>query len=302
MAPLLGAAVVSAMPKGDQVVSVTIDSNHPFLQHHKIDGTPVMPAAAALEMIGQAARALWKGWKVVEVRDFRLMKGVEFKEPVRHLSIVISPPPYGSSEGFEVNAVLQSELESGRALIHYKCVLRFEQQLPQGGVQERRKYSTKRLTVAKAYDEWLFHGPCFQVIEKIDGMAEEGVNAAVRISTPVEWLPKASSAQDSWIFDPALVDAAAQMAILWARMFRDETSLPAKFGRVVRYRETFPQKMLMVYECVASPDPSYVRANVYYHDKDGGIVLAIEDMDCIASAALNRLGGTAKTLSSSVSE
>ncbi len=302
LSPLLGAAVVTAMPKGDQVVSVTIDSRHPFLQEHKIDGTPVLPAAGAMEMISQAARALWKGWKVVEVRDFRLMKGVEFKEPIRHLSVIISPPPYGSSEGFEVNAVLQSELESGRSVIHYKCVLRFEQQLPEGGRHERRKYNGKRLTVEKAYDEWLFHGPCFQVIEKIEGMSEEGAMSAVHISSPQQWVPTLAQPQDRWVFEPALIDAAAQMALLWARMYRDESCLPAKFGRVVRHREVFPEKMFMDFECAVSQDPSYVRAHVYFCDKDGSVVMAIEDMECIASAALNRLGGTFKPVSSAVSK
>ncbi len=299
--PLLGEVVVSALPKGEQVVNLRLDAHHPYLQHHRIDGVPVLPAAGALEMVAQAARRLWPGWKVVEVRDFRLMKGIELKEPSRHLSVVISPPVYGSSEGFEANAVLQSEQESGRSLIHYKCTLCFAQQLPAPVQHERRgKYSAKHLAVAKAYAEWLFHGPCFQVIENIAGMSEEGVAAQVRTTHPTEWQPASSSAQDRWMFDPAVIDAAAQMAILWARAFRDETSLPTKFGRVIRYSETFPERLYMDFERLPSDDPSQVCANVCFYDKNNNVVIMIEEMQCIADAALNRLGGTAKALSNSL--
>ena len=51
---------------------------HLYLQEHAIDGTPVLPAAAALEIVAESAATLWPGWTVVEVRDFRLMKGSSF--------------------------------------------------------------------------------------------------------------------------------------------------------------------------------------------------------------------------------
>ncbi len=294
MEPLLGGAVVTAMPKGDQVISTRLDANHAYLWQHCIDGVPVLPAAAALEMMAEAARTLWNGWKLVEIRDFRLMKGVQLKGPAQELRLVINPPPYGSSEGFEVNATLQSEQEGGKPLIHYRAVLRLEQQLQSGFEQAAQFRSEKKLTAVKAYGELLFHGPCFQVIENIEGLSAVGARALVKTTRPADWLRKVPDAERGWIFDPAIVDAAAQMAIIWSRTFRDETSLPTRFGRVVRYREVFPDRMHMVFEQIASDDPSLVRANVYYFDAAGHIVISVEDMECVASAALNRLGGTAK--------
>jgi len=293
IAPLLGSAVTTSLPMGDQIVTFSLDTNHAYLQQHCIDSTPILPAAAALELMAEAARSLWKGWKVVEVRDCRLIKGVDLKDGQRKLLIVVNPPPYGSSEGFEVNATLQSE-QNGKKLIHYKCILRLEQQLQTGFAHEARAHSEKKLTVAKAYGEWLFHGPCFQVIEGIKGLSSGGASATVRPTRPAQWLRQVPAEHDQWVFDPALVDAAAQMAILWARAFRDETSLPTRFGRVVRYRETLPERMQMAFEHHPAPDPNIVRANVYYLDAAGEVVMLIEDMECIASAALNRLGGTAK--------
>jgi hypothetical protein len=48
---------------------------------------------------------------------------------VRRFDIVINPPPYGSAEGFEVVATLQSEQQGGKTVVHYKAVL-LEQRLP----------------------------------------------------------------------------------------------------------------------------------------------------------------------------
>jgi hypothetical protein len=84
------------------------------------------------------------------------------------------------------------------------------------------------------------------------------------------------------------------MALLWARSLRGESCLPARFGRVALLREQLPQQMTMEFELIPMPDLSVVRANVYFLDASGQVVLLIEEMECIASAALNRLGGTAE--------
>ena len=84
------------------------------------------------------------------------------------------------------------------------------------------------------------------------------------------------------------------MAWLWARAYRDESALPTRFGRVVRYRDALPTRLHMEYERVATDDPALIRGNVVFFDDQGEPVLAIEELDSVASAALNRLGGTAR--------
>jgi hypothetical protein len=287
--PLLGAASVKVEPKGDQIVSLRLDASHVYLDDHRLDGVRVLPAAGALELFAEAAASLWPDWTLVEVKDCRLMKGIELQGAERALRIVVSPPPYGSSEGFEVTASLQSEPEGGRpALTHYRCVLRFEQQLPESFEVVSQLHVGKRLTVEHAYGQWLFHGPLFQVIDDIDGLSATGARARVRTSKPSEWMGRVDDEQ-RWLFDPAVVDAAPQMAILWARNQHDQTALPTRFGRVVRYRDEMPAQLHMAYECLPSDDPSQVRANVYYLDADHRVVMLIEELEGVASAALNRL-------------
>jgi hypothetical protein len=229
------------------------------------------------------------------VREHKLLKGVDLERSARDLQVFLSPPPYGSSEGFEVSASLQTDLGNGRALTHYRCVVRLEHGLPAAMPAQRALHDDKTLSIATAYGEWLFHGPRFQVIENIVGLSRAGSGAGVRSTHPSQWLAQHDADAPGWLFDPALLDAAAQMAWLWARAYRGESALPSRFGRVVRYRERLPQRMHMEYERIETDDPTLVRGNVTFFDEQGEAVMAIEELDSIASAALNRLGGTART-------
>ena len=300
--PLIGFSQEQAGSGGERILPLRLDaSRHRYLHEHVLDGKPVLPAAVALELMAEAAKTLWPGWRVVEVREHKLLKGVELKgmdanDSARNLQVRIAPPPYGSSEGFEVAASLESELAPGRFIPHYRCVLRLEQLLPAPERAERQFHDDKALSTAKAYGEWLFHGPRFQVIERIDGLSPQGAGASVRSTRPAQWLADGAGEQD-WVFDPGLLDAAAQMAWLWSRAYRDESALPARFGRVVRYRERFPERMHMQYTRIPSDDPTLIRGNVLFLDEAGEAVMSIEELDSIASAALNRFGGTAKEAS-----
>jgi hypothetical protein len=97
--------------------------------------------------------------------------------------------------------------------------------------------------------------------------------------------------RDHWIFDPALVDVAAQMALLWSRTFRNESSLPVRFDRIVRHVDVLPDKLRMSFERIDGDDPHVIRANVYFFNEEQEVMLVIEGIECVSSEALNRLGG-----------
>jgi hypothetical protein len=44
LGPIIGPAVVSTLPTGEQLLSVRIDERHFYLGQHRIDGVPVLPA------------------------------------------------------------------------------------------------------------------------------------------------------------------------------------------------------------------------------------------------------------------
>ncbi|MDY6853740.1 MAG: SDR family NAD(P)-dependent oxidoreductase [Thermodesulfobacteriota bacterium] len=293
LGPLLDNANVTTNPKGDQLITLCLGKNHAYLQEHCIDDIPVVPAAAALEMMSEAADHLYPEWTVVETCDFHLLKGIELNEGNKELHLIVSPPLYSSNGGFQVNAAIQTMQKKDMPLVHYRAVLNLKHRLPVGFNQAPILHTEKNLSVTKAYDEWLFHGPRFQVIEEIGGLSDTGAKALLRTTSPTQWLINIESNHKKWIFDPIIIDAAAQMALLWARSFRNESALPSRFGRVVRYCKTLPERVCMNFERIESEDPHLVRANVYFSDANHNVVLLIENMECISSARLNRLGGTA---------
>lgn len=295
--PLLGHAKVTTRSNGDKVITLYLGDNHAYLEDHRIDDIPVLPAAVALEIMAEAASQLWPGWVVVEACDCRLLKGIELKEQNQKFSLVMNSQKYSSNDGFKVNVAIQSEQDNGTHRFHYRSVLRLKQKLPNGFKYEPKLHTERKLTVSKAYNEWLFHGPIFQVIEEIDGLSDNGANALVSTTSPDQWMVNVDPKHNRWIFDPAIVDAAAQMAWLWARTFRNESALPVRFGRVIRYSETLPEKLYMNFERINSQDPHLVRANIYFSDVNNSVIVMIEDMECVSSAVLNRIGGTAKTTS-----
>jgi acyl transferase domain-containing protein/NAD(P)H-dependent flavin oxidoreductase YrpB (nitropropane dioxygenase family)/NAD(P)-dependent dehydrogenase (short-subunit alcohol dehydrogenase family) len=285
---LLDNARVTAMPKGDQVVEFYLSDRHEYLQQHRIDNIPVLPAAVALEIMSETVTALWPGWHVVEARDSRLLKGLQLDDLNQKLKVVVNPPPYGSSDGFDVTVSLQSEKR-----MHYKAVLRLEQTYPESFTYEPEKHSDKQLSVETAYNEWLFHGPCFQVIKKIAGLSQQGSVSDVETSTPAGWLSTVM-VDDGWVFDPAMTDAAAQMALLWGRTFNDQSALPARFGKVMKFQEKLPEKLRMCFARKESEQPNTIVSDVYFVDEKNNVALLIEDLECISSMELNRLGGTEK--------
>jgi hypothetical protein len=50
----------------------------------------------------------------------------------------------------------------------------------------------------------------------------------------------------------------------------------------------------MEFERADSPDAAMIRGNVVFFDDQNEPVLAIEELDCVATATLNRVGGKAR--------
>src|SRR5664279_2313291 len=70
--------VVTADVLHGLVVQTTLDPTaQPFLDHHRIDGTAVLPGVMGMEAFAEAARLLTPDWHVVAVED------VDFRAPLK---------------------------------------------------------------------------------------------------------------------------------------------------------------------------------------------------------------------------
>jgi len=102
------------------------------------------------------------------------------------------------------------------------------------------------------YDRLLFHGPRFAVVDAIDGASTSGMIARVRGVHGARW-PR------GFVTDVAALDAALQVALLWARTSTGGAYLPTSIERVELHGVTSAPSL----ECVLSArGPADLRAIV----------------------------------------
>ena len=63
---------------GLSVITELDPGRQPFLDHHRIDGTAVLPGVMGMEGFAEAARALLPGWVVVALEDVDLLAPFKF--------------------------------------------------------------------------------------------------------------------------------------------------------------------------------------------------------------------------------
>ena len=295
--PLLrNAGMIGRHDDGDEKIVIRLSDSMAYLDQHRIGHVSILPMAVAVEMMAEAVTSFSPGWEVVEALDLQLLKGVEVKpEKDLELEIIVGKPvDIQNGARIERDVAIASQIGNDVKRKNYRGKLRLAKKIPQGELQKLKNHSMKSLTIEKAYGDWLFHGPIFQVIEKIDGLSDKGAKATVKSSIPKEWA-RGANGNHAWVIDPGIVDAAGQMAILWSRAFRNETSLPVYIGRISRYRETLPKKLNMHFECETSNDSHMVKADISYSDADHNVVLLIESMLSASSPEMNRVVGKKRT-------
>ncbi len=289
--PLLAGAAERLGPRGGRSIVRTLSVEQDlYLDQHRIDGVPVLPAAIALELAAEAAAAVWPQWCVSEVTELRLLKGVllEDDKPCT-LEINVLGSEHGDASGFSASVEIRSAGEKGQP--HYRASLRLTDSLPESEVPGRLiTPGPSALTAREAYRDLLFHGPCFQAVHRLAGLDATGIVAEVTGSAPYTMIRDAGL-QDRWLFDPALVDAAAQLAWVWSSLHSDAVALPNRLGPVRRFAGAGPAaKLVLRIEPDSRPTPQ-VRAEVLVLDAAGRLVFAIDELESTASPGLNRLRG-----------
>jgi hypothetical protein len=290
MWPLIAGASIGPGARGGRLIRRTLSLAHDrYLEHHRIEGTPVLPAAVALELAAEAAAAVWPTWHVAEVSELRLLSGLRFEDDKpRDLELHVLGSEHGDAAGFGASVEIRSP--NGRA--HYRVALKIADALPQAEpLAWSLSPAAAPFDAREAYRDILFHGPCFQAVTRLAGLDDTGIVAAIRPSGPADFMA-AAPAGARWLFDPALVDAAAQLAWVWSCARRDAAALPNRFGRVRRFAGAgAPATMLFALQ--PGLPGHQVGADVAVVDAEGRPVFVIEELESTANAALNRLRGYA---------
>jgi hypothetical protein len=230
--PLDGAVVGTSVHDG-LVVRFTMDpSTRPFLDHHRIDGTPVLPGVLGMEAFAEAARILVPGWQVIGVENVDFRAPVKFyRDEPRALTVTALLRPDGA------DLVAECRLEAERAVpgtdqpqrtVHFTGSVRLSAEPPRRE-SDRAVISeqTPSITAEQVYRLY-FHGPAYRVV----GSAwrfEEGAAARFAADLPAQFATgaEASVPQDPPTLTGArLVELCFQAAGLWEAGVDGRLALP----------------------------------------------------------------------------
>lgn len=274
-------------PNGTVTLEHTFSlATDPYLQDHRLDGKPVLPAAGALEWFGEFVQSAWPEWQVSEVCQLRVLRGLVLDtEAGQKVLFKARASSHADSESLQVAAEI---VDPERNIPFYRASVILRPQWSEPPASEILPLSSgKKLQPAVAYDTYLFHGQRFQLITAIDRLNDAGIDAQVMPSRPTAWLNSQPIA--NWLFDPGLIDVAPQLAIVWARVQRGTTALPARFGSVKRYGQSMPNGQLRIAFRVNRFDDHSLNYDAVFIDENGYVRFHLKDIESTCSTALNRL-------------
>ncbi|MGW3951117.1 SDR family oxidoreductase [Streptomyces sp. NPDC004752] len=189
----------------------------PQLADHALTGVPVLPVAMVLNWFAGAATAWLPGAGPLVLRDLRVYKKCALPELAgtgHRLTVHGSRGVTGSPSG------LEAELRGESGVAHFRAVLDTRTEEPDPAAWSSPD-GLKPLDRTELYDEAsLFHGPRFQSVRSLHGVSEHGAEAIVAGVRVLEW------PGEHWPLDPAAMDGALQLALVWAQEALGAATLP----------------------------------------------------------------------------
>ena len=213
-------------------VETDLDPNRqPFLYHHQINETPVLPGVMGIEAMAQAARLLFPEFHISSIED------VQFNSPFkfyRSQPRTVTVQAEFRTEGEDIVAecrLLGSRTLHGHAepevTTHFTCRVRLS---PSAVALERRAVpaltSDRTVDAADIYKLY-FHGPAYQVLESSWRSGEESLGLFAA-SLPGDQEPVGKPVE----MRPRLIELCFQTAGIWELASRSRMGLPYRVAAV----------------------------------------------------------------------
>ena len=226
--PMVGAVVRASVHDG-LVVRTTLDPTAlPFLDHHRIGGTPVLPGVMGMEAFAETARLLAADLHVAAVESVNFHAPLKFyRDEPRTLTITALLRPDGEDLLAECRLSAERQLpgaDEPQRTVHFTGSVRLTAKPPAPAVTDTDSASeTTSLTPEQVYRLY-FHGPAYQVV----GSAwKHGDGAAARFAAD---LPP--QVDQPVLIGPRLVELCFQTVGLLQAGTEGVLALPMRVGAV----------------------------------------------------------------------
>jgi len=287
--PLLGSAFVSRNNGAVELVRELDPKIDVYLKDHCLDGKPVLPLAIATELIAETVAQAWPEMEISAIRDLRLLHGVVLDNGPRSVRVAAKPPAGSATHPASIAVEITGTTPAHR--LHYRAHVELAQALsspPTFQIAPLADGGTFSMSIAEFYARWLFHGPMFQGVGRVNQVGSNGVTAMLATSSPASWIMGASGGR--WLIDPLTFDSALQLVVLWARKHWDMTALPNGFERYRRFGAAGAGPVLCEVRLRPTIGRQTIHADMFFFDAGTGrLISVLENMEGACSKALNRL-------------
>jgi NAD(P)-dependent dehydrogenase (short-subunit alcohol dehydrogenase family) len=202
-------------------------ASEPYLDHHRIEGTAVVPGVMAVESFSEAVRLIYPNPGILSVEALSFEAPLKlYRDEPRRASLYLVPTWIKHETVFQVRMETTRELKGGRSqtICHYRAHIQVHgrQESPARMLSPARE--NKDMTIKKqAIYDFFFHGPSFQVLEQAN-TADDGSLAGHLDS---DCKNPAMSKPSKMTSSPMLTELAFQTAGLLEARNHDRLGLPA---------------------------------------------------------------------------
>ncbi len=260
--------------KTHHIVKTITAKNNPFLQDHVIQGKAVLPVVNAVGWMAQNCERLYPDYRVYEISDTRLFKGLVFDQEDEKTYTLELKEEAKSEEEIKFSATVLSQ---GKKLpiIHYKAnvVIRNKKAIPAAPTFNLKKNTSVALKDGKELykNGALFHGPNFQGINQIIDSSDKhmllsctapNVSAEEQGQFPVDSVNTFFS------------DIQYQGMVVWVQQFNDGAkSLPLQTENVTLFKPVPFEKLMYVHIDITESTEYKMIANCTVMDEEGTVYM-----------------------------
>ncbi len=212
------------------VVRTTLDPRRqPFLDDHRIDGIPVLPAVMGMEAFAEAALLLAPDRQVVAVEDASFAVPLKFyRDEPRTITVQAVVTPAGDELLARAQLIAERQLpgqDGPQRTVHFSGTVRLGRRPAAGPKGEPAGKAAGGAMAAGQVYAFYFHGPAYRVVSSAWRAGDAAV-AELAAPLPDDRVPASAPLATA----PRLVELCFQCAGLWQAGTEGVLALPLRVG------------------------------------------------------------------------
>lgn len=234
----------------------------------------VMPLTMSMEIMAEAAAFLMPDRTVVGLRDLRAHRWIAFDDGPQELEVTARRQPREDTVVVE----LRNLTEDGRQRVPLvspviQATVVLADRYPQASITRPRRPRdgrASRLQSELLYSEYLFHGPTWQGVSRVEEVGEDGSVAILNVLPSDGMLHGVSAPR--FVLDPAVLDATGQVIGFWTmeQLPTGKVIFPYRLESLEIYRPPCPAgSMASCFASIELVGEKQVRSEIEVFAEDG---------------------------------